>query len=105
MAGVGFELRKLFKNNDGYVDNIKAYSISAIVTEGPMFLCIFMLLMLKTLIGKFNGTYFEKHLFIVVITYSMIFSMLFSNTINMFVSRYISDCIYEKRYDEHFIVR
>ena len=100
MAGVGFELRKLFKNNDGYVDNIKAYSISAIVTEGPMFLCIFMLLMLKTLICKFNGTYFEKDLFIVVITYSMIFSMLFSNTINMFVSRYISDCIYEKRYDD-----
>lgn len=100
MAGVGFELKKLFKNKEGYIDSIKAYSISAIVTQGPMILCIVMLLALRQLIINFVGSYHDRDVFVVTITYTMIFSMIFSNTINLFVSRYISDCIYQKRFDE-----
>lgn len=100
MAGVGFELRKLFNKKEGYVDTIKAYSISAIVTEGPMILCILMLFGLRYLISEFNGTYLEKDIFVITITYTMIFSMLFSNSIILFVSRYVSDCLYEKKYED-----
>lgn len=100
MAGVGFQLKKLFKDKEGYVDSIKAYSVSAIVIEGPMLLSIFMLLVLRSLIGKFEGTYFEEDAFVIAITYTMIFSMIFANTINLFISRYISDCIYEERYGD-----
>lgn len=100
MAGVGFELKKLFKSKEGYIDSIKAYSISAIVTEGPMILCIIMLLALRQLIVSFKGAYLDRDIFVITITYTMIFSMIFSNTVNLFISRYISDCIYQRRFDE-----
>jgi uncharacterized membrane protein len=100
MAGVGFELRKLFKDNSGYVDTMKAYSISAIVTEGPMVLSIVMLTGQKMLMKYMGSTYYQMEIFILIMTYTMVFSMLTANILNLFISRFISDCIFEKKYDK-----
>lgn len=43
MAGVGFELKKLFRRRGGYMNALRAYATTAMVTEGPMVLCIVML--------------------------------------------------------------
>ena len=55
-----------------------------------MLLSIFMLLVLRSLIGKFEGTYFEEDTFVIAITYTMIFSMIFANTINLFIQKFSS---------------
>lgn len=102
MAGVGFELKKLFNKKDGYIDTLKAYSISAVVTEGPMLLNIFMIFALQYLIRKSGASYREQELFFITITYIMIFSMILTSVLIMFISRYISDCIYEEK--QHKIV-
>lgn len=98
MAGVGFELKKLFKEKGSYVTSVKAYVISSIVTQGPMLLSISMLFILRSLLLYFNGSYKQQEIFLITITYVMIFSMLIANSALFFVSRYISDCIFEKKY-------
>lgn len=100
MAGVGFELRKLFKENSGYVDTMKAYVTSTVVTEGPMVLSIVMLTGHRLLMKHAGSSYNHVESFVLIMTYSMIFSMLISNILNMFLSRFISDCIYEEKYDK-----
>jgi uncharacterized membrane protein len=100
MAGVGFELRKLFKENSGYVDTMKAYATSAVVTEGPMVLSIIMLTGQRLLMRYSGSSYNRMEIFVLIMTYSMIFSMLIANILNMFLSRFISDCIFEEKYEE-----
>lgn len=100
MAGVGFELKKLFKEKGSYVTSVKAYAISSIVTQGPMLLSICMLFMLRSLLVYFKSSYIQQEIFLITITYIMIFSMLIANSVLFFVSRYISDCIFEKKYNK-----
>lgn len=100
MAGVGFELKKLFRKNDGYVNLFKSYTISAIVIEGPMFLCILMMMVLREMLVWQNTTIALQESFLIIITYTMTFSMIISNSFMMFQSRYISDCIYSKEVDK-----
>jgi uncharacterized membrane protein len=100
MAGVGFELRKLFKENSGYVDTLKAYATSAVVTEGPMVLSIIMLTGQRLLMKYAGSTYNQMEIFVLIMTYTMIFSMLTANVLNLFLSRFISDCIFEEKYDK-----
>ncbi len=97
MAGVGFELKKLFSKKRGYLGAVNAYIISAIVTEGPMILCMVLLFALRKIMQLAGGTYGTQEIFLITTTYIMIFSLILSNTVLMFASRYISDCIYEER--------
>lgn len=96
MAGVGFELKKIFKNDSGFFNSLKGYSITAVVTEGPMVLTMVMLFMLRYIMKLYGGTFREREIFLFMITYVMIFSLIFSNTILMFVNRFISNCIYKE---------
>lgn len=97
MAGVGFELKKLFSKKRGYLGAANAYIISAMVTEGPMILCVVQLFALRTIMKMTGATYGTQEMFLITTTYIMIFSLILSNTVLMFASRYISDCIYEER--------
>lgn len=97
MAGVGFELKKLFKKKGGYFSILKGYAVSAIVTEGPMILCIMMLFAVRQLLKVFGTSYGTQEMYLITTTYIMIFSLIFSNTVLMFISRFTSNCIYENR--------
>lgn len=96
MAGVGFELKKLFRSEKGYFQSLKAYGISAAVTQGPMILNILMLFLMRFLLQRNGATLGEQDIFLYTITYIMIFSLIISNTALMFIDRYVSDCIYKK---------
>lgn len=96
MAGVGFELKKLFRKKGGYMNTLKAYAVSATVTEGPMILCMVMLFAVRRLLSLWGASYGTQEIYLITTTYIMIFSLIFSNTLLMFVSRFISDCIYEE---------
>lgn len=97
MAGVGFELKRIFKDNSGVLSSIKGYSITAVVTEGPMVLTMVMLFALQGMIQYFHGSFRDREVFLFLIAYVMIFSILLSNTLLMFFNRYIADCIYQNR--------
>jgi polysaccharide biosynthesis protein PelG len=99
MAGVGFELRKLFKNN-GYFSNVKGYFISTIVTTGNSLLCIIMIISAKYLLGYFGESFNNIDIFIAVIVYAFAFSLIITGGFTFFASRYVSDCIYEKKVKE-----
>ena len=43
MAGVGFELKKVFRENGGLLNSLRGFSLTAIITEGPMILTMIML--------------------------------------------------------------
>lgn len=99
MAGVGFELRKLFKNK-GYFSNIKGYFISTIVTTGNALLCIIMIISVKFLLEYFGESFDNIDVFIAVIVYAFAFSLILTGGFTFFASRYVSDCIYEKKVEE-----
>lgn len=95
MAGVGFELKKLFRSEKGYFKSIRAYTVSAVVTEGPMLLNILLLFLLRTLMQVYGATVKELDIFLYTLTYITMFSLIFSNSVLMFIDRYVSDCIYK----------
>lgn len=100
MAGVGFELKKIFKDNNSLLNSLKGYSVTAVVTEGPMILTMVMLFMLRYLLKTFHASFKEQEIFLFLITYVLIFSLIFSNTVLMFINRFISDCIYKEELDK-----
>ena len=99
MAGVGFELKKLFRRRGGYMNTLKAYGVTAVVTEGPMVLSMVMLFAQRRLLRLWGAVYGTQEIYLITTTYIMIFSLILSNTFLMFVSRFISDCVYEGHKD------
>lgn len=97
MAGVGFELKKVFRENGGLLNSLRGFSLTAVITEGPMILTMIMLWGNRMLLKMNHGTYRQEEIYLFSITYVMIFSLILSNTVLMFVDRFISDCIYQKK--------
>ncbi len=54
MAGIGFELKKLFKERSLFYD-IKAYFISSLVSIGPVFLCILLITVMQYSMKAMGG--------------------------------------------------
>ncbi|MFJ7825497.1 exopolysaccharide Pel transporter PelG [Psychrobacillus sp. NPDC096623] len=99
MAGIGFELRKLYQE-EGIVGNLKAYAYSSMTTIGPMILCIFLVIVQQQLMSANAGSFFDRQLFISTMTYSFIFSIMFTGGINMVLTRHVADMLYQKNYDQ-----
>ncbi|OAB47254.1 exopolysaccharide Pel transporter PelG [Paenibacillus antarcticus] len=98
MAGIGFELRKLFREQ-GLINNVKAYTFSALTTIGPMVLCMFLIIALQRLMAINNGNYLDWELYIATVQYCFIFSILITSGITLVLTRFLSDMIFEKKYD------
>ena len=96
MAGIGFELRKLFRE-EGIVQNIKAYGYSSFTTIGPMILTIVLVFIQQNMITKNGGKPFDNELFISTMTYCFVFSILITSGLTMILTRYIADSIYERK--------
>ncbi|WP_138753875.1 exopolysaccharide Pel transporter PelG [Paenibacillus sinopodophylli] len=99
MAGIGFELRKLFQEQ-GLVNNVKAYAYSSLTTIGPMVLCMFLIIALQRMMSVYNGSYLEWELYISTVTYCFIFSIIMTSGISMVITRFIADMIYQKKYEQ-----
>ncbi|MDP4179764.1 MAG: exopolysaccharide Pel transporter PelG [Bacillota bacterium] len=99
MAGIGFELKKLFVKR-GIINNIRAYFYSTIVTAGPVLLCVTMITVLQLFLSVLNVSYYERQLFIASTIYSFIFSQVLAGSFSLIISRYVSDKIYLKKRDE-----
>lgn len=99
VAGIGFELRKLFKE-EGIVHNIKAYAYSSMTTIGPMVLCIVLVLALQKMMRSYDFVYLEWELFIATVTYSFVFSIILTSGLAMVLTRFIADMVYQKNYEK-----
>ncbi len=98
MAGIGFELKKLFANN-GIILRFKANLYASLVIAGPMILGALLLLGSK-LVSSFGGaTNHEQDLIVVIITYSLLFSLILSSLFLLVLARYIADMMYISAYD------
>lgn len=97
MAGIGFELKKLFSQK-GIILNVRANLYASLVVTGPMVLGVLLLLGAKFISSTGGATPHQQDLIIVVITYSLLFSLLISSLLMYVLARYIADILYVEDY-------
>ena len=93
MAGIGFELKKVFLNNR-ISSSVKGFSYAIFVTSGPMIINLLMISIVGKVLINSGASLQQRELFYASMTYSYIFSMLNVSGIIMTVSRYVSDKLY-----------
>lgn len=98
MAGVGFELKKLFKKK-GLFASFKAYGYSSLICAGPMLLGVILILGILMLCNYFGRSRFDRELIICMITYTLLASLLVTGFLSMAVTRYIADMLFEEKKD------
>jgi len=98
MAGIGFELKKLFRGK-GALRGIKAYAYSALVAVGPFILCVIVIVSILLFMNFMNVTFKERELFIATVVYAFIFSQIITSGFKMIVTRFISDMLYSKKFE------
>jgi len=98
MAGIGFELKKLFAQK-GLLLKLRANTFASIVVAGPMVLGFLLLLGAKLIAVNFGATEHEQDFIMVIITYSLLFSLLLDSTLMYTLARYIADALYTNDYD------
>lgn len=99
MAGIGFELKKLYKHKS-FVFNFRAVIYASLVAVGPQILCLGMISSIQLLMLVLNVPFVEKNLFLASIVYCFIFSQLITSGFSMVITRYVADKLYSKEYEK-----
>ena len=97
MAGIGFELKKLF-HKQGLFASFRAYGYAGVVCTGPMLLGIVLLLGVMYLCDRTGGSRHSRELLVCMITYTLLFSLTVTSFLSMVVTRFIADMLYEEEY-------
>lgn len=98
MAGIGFELKKLFQKR-GVAALLRAYGYTGIVTTGPMILGILLLLGIMFLAEFFGLPKQSRELLVCMVTYALLASLTLTSFFSMVTTRFIADMLYEERED------
>jgi uncharacterized membrane protein len=96
MAGIGFELKKLFKAT-GVLSMLRAYGYTGMITAGPMILGFIFLLSIQVIAERFGLSKPDTELLVSIITYSLLASMVFSSIFSMVMTRFVADLLYEHK--------
>ncbi|WP_052191782.1 exopolysaccharide Pel transporter PelG [Cetobacterium sp. ZWU0022] len=94
MAGIGFELKNLFSDDNSSFDDIKAMTYSILIGVGPWLITVITLNILMLIGKQYIVLRAERNLFMTAIVYSFIFSQLLTSAFQYLITRFISDCIY-----------
>ena len=94
MAGIGFELRRLSRQ-DNLMGTFQAYVYSALISAGPWIFTIIAIGGITLLAGQFTSREILNQ-FRRIIIYNFSFSLVISAPIFMVVTRYLADAIYRK---------
>ena len=97
MAGVGFELKKLFARK-GLMATLRAYGYSGVICAGPMLLGVLMQIGIQMLCMAFGRSAHERELLVCMVTYSLLASLTVTSTLSMVVTRFLADMLYEERH-------
>src|SRR5215208_3389772 len=98
MAGIGFELKKLFAKN-GIILRVRANLYAGLVVAGPMIMGGLLLLGAKFVSGWGGASNHQQDLIVVIITYSLLFSLLLSSFLLFILARYVADMLYINAYE------
>ena len=98
MAGIGFELKKLFQKR-GLVATAKAYGYAGVICTGPMLLGIVLLVGIAFICDHTGATRHNRELLNCMITYTLLASLTVTSFFSMVVTRYIADMLYEERHE------
>ncbi|MCH7754449.1 histidine kinase, partial [candidate division KSB1 bacterium] len=96
MAGIGFQLRKIFEK-DTYADTLRGAIMAATIAGGPIFFSIICLILLGIFATFISGQ--EMDLFLVTLVYVFAFSLISTGIIQLLITRYLSDLIYVNEID------
>lgn len=99
MAGIGFELRKLFIGR-GVIRKLRAYAFAGVICSGTMLLAILLLLGVQGLAEAFGASREQRDVLVSVIVYALFISMLLTSMFQTFLSRYVADMLYQGRNDK-----
>lgn len=96
MAGIGFELRKILRN-DSYFGLLQGYAYAGVIASGPWILSIVGVLLL----GIFSLAMTADHLpviqFQVSVTYLIAFSLIVTGLGQLIFTRFIADILFARR--------
>lgn len=99
MAGIGFELRRIFRKKT-MVDTILGCAYATVATIGPTVTFIIMLFGLQYVMRLYHTSEAENLFFISSFTYAFLVAILISSLVNTILSRYVSDKIYEEKVED-----
>ena len=96
MAGIGFELKKLF-HKKGVLNTAKAYGYATVICAGPMLLGVILLLCIMAICSFFRTDTHNRELLICMITYTLLASVTVTSFFSMVVTRYVADMLFEDK--------
>lgn len=96
MAGIGFRLQKLLKE-DTYTALVKGYLYSAIISSGPMLTSIICIAILGVLSFPVLSTN-DYLIFRTTIVYTFAFSLIYTGIFQMVTTRYVADRLFMKEH-------
>jgi len=99
MAGIAFELKKIFKERS-IIGMFKGAFYSTFVTVGPMLIIIVAYLLLLLIMDYQNISFEEKDLLASIILYTFIFALILTSPIGAAISRFIADKIFEEKFED-----
>lgn len=96
MAGIGFELKKLFAKK-GFLNSVRAYGYATVICTGPM-LFGFILLLGVTSLCSFAGAPIQTREYLTcMITYTLLASIIVTSFFTMAVTRFVADMLFEEK--------
>ncbi|MDD3277265.1 MAG: exopolysaccharide Pel transporter PelG [Lachnospiraceae bacterium] len=96
MAGIGFELKKIFQKK-GVLAMFRAYGYAGIICTGPMLLGIVLLLGMMMMAQLWGVGKAERDLLVSMLTYVLLGSLSVTSIFSMLLTRYTADMLFEDR--------
>lgn len=97
MAGIGFELKKLYGENNGITRTVGAMCYSTAATIGPTLLVVIALIAVNLLMSWWGVDEYEKMTFAGCMLYCFILALMVSSVFDTVISRYVSDCLFSDK--------
>jgi len=94
MAGIGFELKKLFTKK-GVFNSLKAFGYATVICTGPMILGVILLLGIMYLCNINHILRETRELLVCMITYTLLASITATSFFSMVITRYTADMLFE----------
>jgi uncharacterized membrane protein len=95
MAGIGFELRRL-KRDDTFLGTLQAYTASGIITSGPWIISIISIAILSLLLQNLT-TSVDRLLILSSVTHVYAFMLILTGPPSLLLTRYAADAFSEKK--------
>jgi uncharacterized membrane protein len=99
MAGIGFELKKIFRGG-GVIATLRGVVYAALTTIGPTIMVITVLLALYLFLGFSGLAIGDRELLSSTFLYAFIFSMIATAPVAIVMSRFIADKLFEERQED-----